>query len=207
MNLDNVIEQLEARGTQKTAAIETNPSVDARLQGALAATLEKTAANVTPPTAADDPVQGLMKMATELAGVEKEAELAMANMLGQAFADGAIAKFAAYDASVKIAMAQQAPADNDSALIKAAAEQGYADVMTLAQTKMAHNSQTGNDSALIKAAAEQGYADAMNKVAEAQYEHGFNEQVAEIHKVACGEFLKGAAETEILLNSLQAAGR
>jgi hypothetical protein len=41
----------------------------------------------------------------------------------------------------------------------------------------------------------------MQKVADAQYEQGFNEQVQEIHNLACGEFLKGAAETEILLNA------
>jgi hypothetical protein len=205
MDLAKVIEQLEAQDLQKTAAAVAPPSVEARLQGALAATLEKTAASVTPPSGSDDPVQGLMKMASELAGSEKEAELALANMLGQAFADGALAKFAAYDAHVKIAMAQEIESNQDETLVKSAAEQGYSDVMTLAAQVEQEKIAGLDDESLVKVAAEQGYNDVMEKVAEAQFEHGFNEQVGEIHTVACGEFLKGAAETEVLLNNVRAA--
>jgi hypothetical protein len=199
MDLEKVIAQLEAQDQQKTAALAPPPSVDARLQGALAATLEKTAASVTPPAAADDPVAGLMKMASELAGAEKEAELALANMLGQAFADGAIAKFASYDAQVKIAMSQQpAAAGTSEELLQKAAEYGY----NLAVQQM--QGQQGSPDAALKQAAEQGYNAAMKKVADAQFEQGFNEQVNQIHSVACGEFLKGAAETEMLINAARA---
>lgn len=195
MDLDKVIAQLEAQDLQKTASAPL--SVDARLQSVLAETLEKTAASVAPPTAAEDPVMGLMKMASELAGTEKESELAFANLLGQAFADGSIAKFAAYDAQVKIAMSQQVNEDQDEYLYKSAAEQGYADAVSIMQSNY-------QDDAVIKTAAEQGYYDATQKIAEAQYEAGYNEQVNQIHKLACGEFFKGAAETEMLLNAVRA---
>lgn len=196
MDLSNVIAQLEAQEQQKTAS--DSPSVEARLQSVLADTLEKTAASATPVPEADDPVAGLMKQASQLAGAEQETELALANMLGQAFADGAIAKFAAYDAQVKIAMAQE---EADSSLLKSAASQGYADAVSLLKQAQNENS----DEAILKQAAEQGYNDAAEKIAEAQYTEGFNAQVNEIHKIACGEFLKGAAETELLLNAARAA--
>lgn len=204
MDLSTVIAQLEAQDQTKTAAAPS-PTVEARLQGALAATLEKTAASATPPTASDDPVAGLMKMASELAGSEKEAELALANLLGQAFADGALAKFAAYDAQVKIAMAQQDETGEIEVLAKTAAEQGYNDVMSLAVAEQQEKVAGMDDESLVKVAAEKGYNDVIEKVAEAQFEQGFNEQVSQIHKVACGEFLKGAAETEMLLNQVRAA--
>lgn len=203
MDLDKVIAQLESQDRQKTASAPL--SVDARLQSVLAETLEKTAASVTPPSAADDPVAGLMKMASELAGVEKESELALANMLGQAFADGAIAKFASYDAQVKIAMAQQENAGQEEYLLKSAADQGYADAMQMVQQAQQDKLAGMDDESLVKMAAEQGYSDAMQKIAEVQYEDGYNTQVQEIHKVACQEFLRGAAETEMLLNSVRAA--
>lgn len=203
MDLSNVIAQLDAQEHQKTAAALA--SIDVRLQSVLAETLEKTAASVTPPAADNDPVPDLMKMASQLAGAEQETELALANMMGQAFADGAIAKFAAYDAQVKIAMAQQDNYSQDEYLLKSAAEQGYADAVSLAQQAYNEKLSSMNDESIVKMAAEQGYSDAMQKVAEAQYEDGFNTQVNEIHKIACGEFLKGAAETEMLLNAARAA--
>jgi hypothetical protein len=205
MDLEKVIAQLEAQDLQKTAAAAPAQSVDARLQSVLADTLEKTAASVTPPSAADDPVAGLMKMASELAGAEKETELALANMLGQAFADGAIAKFASYDAQVKIAMAQQEGAAHEEYLLKSAAEWGYADAVQAVQQAQQDKLAGMDDESLVKMAAEQGYNDAMQKIAEAQYEDGYNSQVQEIHKVACAEFLRGAAETEVLLNAVRAA--
>lgn len=203
MDLDKVIAQLESQDRQKTASAPL--SVDARLQSVLAETLEKTAASVTPPSAVEDPVAGLMKMASELAGVEKESELALANMLGQAFADGAIAKFASYDAQVKIAMAQQENDGQEEYLLKSAADQGYADAMQMVQQAQQDKLAGMDDESLVKMAAEQGYSDAMQKIAEVQYEDGYNNQVQEIHKVACQEFLRGAAETEMLLNSVRAA--
>lgn len=200
MDLQQVIAQLEAQDQTKTAAAVPLASVEARLQGALADTLEKTAASVTPPTATDDPVAGLMKMASELAGSEKEAELALANMLGQAFADGALAKFAAYDAQVKIAMSQQSSGEPTEDLLKQAAEYGY----NLAVQQMQEQQGSSND-LLMKKAAEAGYNAVVEKVAASQFEDGFNTEVANIHTVACGEFLKGAAETEMLLNAVNAA--
>jgi hypothetical protein len=191
MDLDKLIADMEAQKvTTKTASENAAPSTDTRLQEALATALEKTAAVAPAPVSADDPVMNLMKMATQLAGAEKESELAHANLCGQAFVDGMLAKAAMYDAQVKTAMAQQtlppvAYYSENATTLKTAAEQGYND-------------------ALLKVAAEQGYADAQQKIAEAQFEDGFNTQVKEIHDLACGEFMKGAAETEVLLNAIRA---
>ncbi len=168
MELDAIISAMEANeGQTKTAAAPQYPSID---QSVLNAALEK-AAGTPVPVAEVDAVQTLLKTANELAGTEKQAEVSHAAICGQAFADGAIAKFASYDAQVKqaeLAAPAQMPkeaADFDGQL-EAAAEYGY---------KLAHE-----------------------KMAE-DYNEGHNEALQQVHDVAATEFIKGASEVDVMV--------
>lgn len=145
MDLDAIISAMEANEghTKSAAAAPTTPSID---QSILNAALEKAAGAPSAPVAETDAVQALLKTANELAGTEKEAEISHAAICGQAFADGAIAKFASYDAQV--AQAGVAPmakhAENHDAELQAAAEYGY----KLAHDKMAEDYNAGHNEAL-----------------------------------------------------------
>jgi hypothetical protein len=170
MELDAVIKAMEAneQGQTKSAAA-TDSSV-------VASAIEKAASAPPAPTADADAVHALLKTANELAGTEKEAEISHAALCGQAFADGAIAKFAAYDAQV-----QQAELQNNAYVMpKVAADQEEQ----------------------MYAAAEYGYKLAHDKMA-ADYQEGHNEALRQVHDLAAAEFVKGAAEVTVLVDLLK----
>ncbi len=265
MDLDQVLEEMQANETQ-TKVASAPAAIPAERSDALLHALEKTAqAPVQPVGAGGDVVDDLVKMASELAGTEKEAEVAHASLLGQAFADAAISKFASYEAQAtqELAYAEQqkiaaAPYydDGDYAtdeelekvavlgygdayalaeaemekeaasyedeedyeeLQKIAAEVGYADAANLVQAEMEKEAgyddeaaeidyfvKTASDDDVIKVASEAGYSDTIEKIAE-DYQEGHDEALQEVHDVAMGEFLKGAAETESIINAIQSA--
>jgi hypothetical protein len=194
MDLESVLRDMELQGQDKTAS-EQVPSVDAKLQTALVEAVQKTAATVAPEpkVAASSPVDDLMKIASTLAGTEKESELAHAALLGSMFGEAAIAKFAAYDAQVKIAMAKEANATPSEALLKEAVAYGY----NLA--KQEKTAGASNDE-LFKLAAQKGYEDTCEKIAREQYAAGHDQGLQDIHTGAMVEFIKGAAEVEMLVN-------
>ena len=198
MDLESILNQMETQGQDKTAG-ELPQNVDAKLQSALVDAVQKTAATVAPApkVAAASPVDDLMKIAETLAGTEKEAELAHAALLGNMFGEAAIAKFAAYDAQVKIAMSKEA-ATPDEALLKEAVAYGY----NLAQQEKT----AASDDDLLKLAAQKGYEDTQEKIAREQYAAGHDQGLQDIHTAAMTEFMKGAAEVEMLVN-LAAQGR
>ena len=182
MELDKVISQMEANeGQQKTAA-ET-PAADPVEYTELSAALEKAAGAPEPEGEEADAVAILMKQANELAGTEKEADIAHAALCGQAFADGAIAKFAAYDAQTRqMSTPEPAPANPMSKV--AAATEGMP------------------DEEVVKVAANAGYQVTLEKLA-ADYNAGHDAALQDVHDQASAEFLKGAAEAEILVNVAQ----
>ena len=176
MELKDIINQMEdgTAGQEKSASA---PAAPANQQQSLDAALEKAAG--APPVQAEpvDAVAALMKTANELAGTEKEAEISHAAICGQAFADGAIAKFAAYDAQV-----QQAGVSKEA------------------------SAEPQVDDELIKAAAEQGYKEAQEKLA-GEYQAGHNEALQQVHDMAASEFIKGAAEVEVMVQMAEQAQR
>jgi hypothetical protein len=204
MDLNSVLKAMED-GQTKTAA-ENTPVATAEA-GALASALEK-AAQAIPSRDGGNPVDALMNMAENLAGAEKEAEVAFAAVCGQAFADAAISKFAAYDAQAQIVRAQ-APRQGKEAgmsneeLAKIAAEGGYNAAMRVATQGSQEKMAAAEENELVKLAATKGYEDTMEKAA-ADYQAGQQEALNEVHAVAYGEFLKGAAEAEVTLNGLRA---
>ncbi len=177
MNLDAVIKAMEANeGHTKSAAVQPQPSAE---RATLSSALEKAAGAPVAPVAALDAVEVLMKTANELAGTEKEAEISHAAICGQAFADGAIAKFAAYDVQAK---------QVELETVKSA---GYA--APVAEAK-------------LQEAAAQGYNFAMEKMAE-DYNAGHNEALQQVHDTAAVEFIKGASEVEVMVHLINQAAQ
>ncbi len=176
MDLQSVIQAMETGDGQTKTAAEAPSAESTNLDAAL----EKAAAPVAPasPVAEVDAVEALMKSASELAGTEKESEIAHAALCGQAFADGAISKLAAYDAQVQQAALQE---PKIAAMAAPIAPAPAAEV----------------DDELIKAAAEAGYQETLQKVAE-EYKSGHDTALQEVHNKAATEFLKGAGEVEAL---------
>lgn len=216
MNLDQVLEQMKASEPQtKTASVAAQP---VSTENVLLNVLTKTAAPVSPKTASEgDAVNDLMKMASELAGTEREVEVAHAAVCGSAFADAAISKFAAYDAQVQLAVAQaglaktasvSAPANpNVEEMLMKAAEIGYFEAYAEMNEKTAEPQLTKEAAdQLYKEAAELGYQETQVKLA-AEYQAGQNDALRNVHAVAMGEFLKGAAEAEIMINRARAQVR
>jgi hypothetical protein len=198
MDLDSILKRMEQTDEQqKVASAQTSVRSPEAEASALAGALEKAAGAPPKQSTGDNAVADLLKMAEKLAGTEQESELVHAAMLGQAFADAAINKFAAYDAQVKIAMAQDDRA-TDAELQKTAAQEGYNAAQNLiaqagTQTKLAEDDQ------LIKEAAELGYKYAQEKVAE-EYKLGYDNAMLDVRNTAANEFIKGAQETAIMIN-------
>lgn len=201
MDLQNLIEQFNTNtGSTKTAsAPEPKPSTDA-LKSALGEVLggaqEKTAA------ASGNPVDDLMKMAAELSGIDKEAEVSMARTLGEAFADSAHRRWNELNTKVGEALEQSSLAN----AIKLAAQQGYtAANYAMGEQKTASLSQEDVLTEIVKMA-EAGDADAqgyLQKLAAEEYTAGQEAALQDVHKIAAQEFLKGAAEVQVLVHLAQ----
>jgi len=201
MEFGKLIESIQANDTEKTAAA---PAEETDAGKALEAALEKVAASAPQeaPNAAD-PVDDLMKIAADLAGTEKEAELQHAALLGHAFADAAIGTWAAYDAELSKAASEQGAEVNEQ--VKQAALQGYQDTVAalnrgVPQEKVAGESEEIEH--LVKQAEAQGYSredvyNALNelstKTASEQFVMGQQAAVDEVYAAAYNEFMKGAA--------------
>lgn len=210
MNLDEVIRSMETTsGVEKTAAQQT-PNPEAQLTAAL----EKAASAPTASLRNEGNVVGeLLKMANQLAGTEKDAELAHMALCGQAFADSAITRFAEFDMlaqqHVKTAATPVVSQPDEDALVKHAAELGYNETMrkaALTQQPQNPEMEKLSEEDIVKIAAETGYQETLEKAA-ADYQAGQDQALQEVHDLAAQEFLKGAAETEIFLNKLRANGQ
>jgi hypothetical protein len=175
MNISDILNAMDRDSSNEKTAQVTNENA----KGALISALEKIQTSETVKTAAPntaDPIEALFKVANELAGAEKEAEAAQAYICGAAFADGAIAKFAAYDAIVKEEAANQA-------------------IALMQQEKTASDTQE-----LEKVAMEQGYADAIALMQqEKTASEGYNQALLEVKDTAMREFIKGAAVAEHMI--------
>lgn len=206
--LGDIIKRMES-GQTKTAGAQTNapaqekPTVATELDAAL----NKVAASETPTQQpSGSPEEALFGMATKLASAEQEASLAEARMLGAAIAEGFTTKMAEYEAQAKVAQANvapPAPAATDDG-IKQAAEQGFATAADSEVEKLASALAQMPEDELRQKAAEAGYQNVMQKVAE-NYQAGHDAALQQVANTAYGEFLKGAAETEVMLKRAAAA--
>lgn len=229
MEFDKLLQTLEGADTEKTASAPEATGPNKALQEALKKTLDKTASDATPNPPASNPIDDLEKLAEEIAGTEKEAELIHAASMGRAFADAALEQFSATEgklaqmqdmaAPLKPVEPSQQEVDN---AVKLAADIGYSDAQNVVmesafQEKIASGSpeevdelikvahEEGRDDLLVKAAADKGYIETQEKIAGAQYEQGAQEALADVHKLASDEFVKGAQEANVLIQKAHAA--
>lgn len=231
MTYEELIKSFTEPEMAKTAAAP-EPTSENELRKSLDAVVEKTAAPTAP--AGDVDALGLLeKMAAELAGTEKNAELEHAAMLGRALADGAINQWESYRLGLKKAASDVAVQE----AIKTAAMNGYSDAVAVLQQnaqpapKVAEATEQ-DVGELLKQAAAAGDPEAAMKLAEynagvqaaiqdlqeyprtgvlktaaqMEYEAGQYAALEELHKQASVEFLRGAAETEILVNAMAQNG-
>lgn len=203
MNLDEIIKMADQQGPEtltKTASAAPIPRVSTN-------------------PASIDPVAGLLKMAQELVASEKTAEAEHLSLLGAAFADAAINRFAAYDNLTKQAQAQEAvPASVGNQ------NQAMQYVQQMQQVQYEQEKQAAYEDAMLKEAAineamefgaayeaemnkeaavqeAQAYANDMQK--QAEFDAGVNDAVAIISQAAANEFYKGAATAQIMIEHLR----
>jgi hypothetical protein len=200
MEFGKLIESLQAGETEKTAAA---PVEETDAGKALEAALEKVAATAPQQSPeSKDPLADLMKMASDLAGTEKEGEVKHAAILGHTFAEAAIGTWAAYDAELSKQASESATEVNEQ--VKEAAIKGYQDTVAALNTEQPSEkvADTQEIETLVKQAEAQGYSredvyTALNelstKTAEDQFTMGQQTAVDEVYTAVYNEFLKGAA--------------
>ena len=144
----------------KVASDNSTDALSTAIDRALNSGLEKTASGVSSPSG------DLLKMASRIADAESDSLAKEANLYGAAVADGFMSRMGAYE--------KTASAQDDSALVKQAFDQGYADTMSALSSSNATGELTK------QAAFEEGYqdvikeADQLTKVAAGFEEYGYN---------------------------------
>ena len=199
MELAKLIEKLEVGKTSEKTASE-NPSTETNLKTALTDSLKAVAPATEKIASADtDAMESLKKIASELAGTDKQAELAQVNALASAFADTVLTKFAAYEAKlpgIAGGTSEQIPELVDA--LKTAAAQGYTDTTQALQG--------GDPLAELEKAAAAGNPQAvaqLEKFAAEQFDAGQDQALADVQTRAANEFVKGAQEISVLIQHLE----
>ncbi len=184
MELSQLLSRLE-NDPEKTASAEEAPEdTQNALKSALNDALDTATAETEKVASAENgkPENALFEKAAQLAEAEKSAELEHAKLLGLAFADAAITKWAAFDAQLKEgALQMQAQEQVPGGEAKVAAEQGYSDTLNALQG-LAQNTQQAE------------------KIAADEYTAGQEAALTQVQEAAATEFIKGAAETRVLLD-------
>ena len=224
-NLETTLGRLDGQGTPKTAAEVPVPATGGS-KGALEAAVIKTAQAVAPvaaPAQEADPARELMKIAEGLVGAEKQAEQEEMRMLGGAFADGAITKFAMFetemrqqalsDAEKTAGAPQQLQGIHPDLLVKIAAEIGYQDTqgrIVLAAEEEKKDKEEKDDKKkdlppFMKkkedSSKEEDKKKPCDSEKEAKFDDGWNEAMGQVKSAAELEFYKGAAVAEAVVNS------
>lgn len=182
--------------SEAPASTGTPTSADSQLSVALRAAVTSGETVKVASAPATTPVMDVMKVAAELADADQALAVKEAQLLGAAFADSAVARFADWQ---KAAGAVQ----GEPMLSKVAQLAPSQSVQSIAaQADVAFAKFAEENPVTARQAIALGYAPTaggLDKMAEDSYVQGYNDQVTEIHKVAADEFLKGAAMTSVLL--------
>jgi hypothetical protein len=208
MNFDNLLSEIQG-GQEKVASAATTPTADNAAGRALQGVLEKTAAPAVAPVTNTNPVDALLKVATDLAENEKQAELLHASACGHNFANAATETWAAADAMVKsaqLAEAQQSMAYAAAPLQQVAAAPFQKVAAEVPNELLKEAVAQGYQDTAIKLAAEQGYADTHEKIAAEDYAGGQQVALKNVQAAAAAEFFKGAQVAEILIQQAQSVG-
>lgn len=218
---DSETEKVANDDTSKTPTPTQNKSAE-ELSGALANALQTEGEQSKQASGGNEnPVDDLLKMASEMAGMDKEAEDATARNLGIAFADSAHRRWNELNEkvgnvldplaeAVKIAAVQGYEDTDEEMLKQAALEQGYVDANAVLNEHQKTASASGDMSdeqvleQLVKhaEAGDQEAQQYLHKIA-AEYEAGSEAALQTAHNVASEEFLKGAAEVQVLAQTVQ----
>lgn len=196
MKLSQVLSSIKSSDTVKTAASTSDATTEKtaaastgdKLKAALHEATSSPSATVKQATASPSPIEGLTKVASQIASAEHESIVKEANLYGAAVADGFMARMAMYDtAAEKVAATQpvstKTAATSDGDFEKFAAE----------------------NPDLVKEAAEVGYRSTMQqmeKLAEVAHAKGHDEAVLTIYKTAHASVIQGFEDTVNVLKSL-----
>lgn len=195
MKLQTLLTSLRAAQTDKTAGetgataaapAATETKLAAALRDAATAPVKTAAAVEAAPSA----VEAVTKIAAELAQAEQGAAIKEAALLGAAFADATVARFAEW---------QKAAGELPAAVTGVA---GMKVASVAPQADEVFSKYAEENPVLARQAVALGYsptAAGLEKMAEDSYVQGYNDQVTEIHKTAADEFLKAAAMTNALI--------
>lgn len=184
MRLDKILENIKAAdsavsSSDKVASDKSGVAASTRDQ--LLAALNSATADTKTASVHNNPVDDLMKIASDVAATEQEMAIKEAQLLGRAFADAVVSRVGEWQS----AAVKTASANAESGFDKFASE----------------------NVELVKQAAELGYRQTkehLEKVAAAEYDRGYNDTMAEVQKLAAVEFAKAANVTGQILDAIAA---
>lgn len=204
MKLTQALQSIKGPAGEKTASVA--PSQDGSAEkSATAATSEKLKQALKEATApvqekqasapaAESPIAGLSKIASDIASAEHEALVKEAQLYGASVFDGFIARAQQWEAAgVKVAGMLQ------SALVPASAPAAEKTASDSFEKFAAENP------SIVKEAAELGYQTTlsqMDKLAQAAQQKGYDDAVVAIYKTANDAFVRGFADGAQLLEAL-----
>lgn len=178
MKIDRILSGLrQTQDTTKEASVASAPKAPTHdsSRDALVGALNDALATDKVASEAASPVADVMKVAEELAGVEQDARIKEAQVMGAAFADAFVARLGVWQAkAAELNQAEPAKLAADSEMLAQAQHLGYA------QTK-----------------------EALEEQAKVAYAQGYNDTVGAIHQAASNEFLKGAAVMSYVLDAVR----
>ena len=198
MKLSQVLTSIKGSGdTVKTASDNTAASSDKTAANTgeklKAALREVTAAAPTQEkqAATGSPIDGLTKIASQVASAEHESLVKEAQLYGAAVMDGFMARGAQYDAAAQKIAAEQPVQERTAA----------APVVDASFEKFA-----AENPELVKEAAEVGFQTTMiqiEKLAQASYAKGHDEATLGIYKLGHASFVQGFEDTANLIKALR----
>jgi len=192
----------------KTASVAQTaaPTTDAlrtALRSSLAVGQEKTAA-FTQAT----PTGDLLKMAEDLTNAEEAAMMKQASIYGAAMCDGFMARYGQYEnAAMDVAPTYKtASAQQPSYQQPAYQQDSELDAIKTAAADPSFQKFASENPDLVKEAFDLGYQQEMGnlvKTAEEDFQHGYNDTIQEVHKIASEVYKQGAYTINHVIRALQ----
>lgn len=217
MEIGKIMQRLnESRAAEqggiKTASTPTPTSPDAlrsALRDTLAAAPQTTKVAAVAPT---NPTGDLLKLAEDLTSAEEEALLKQASLYGAAMCDGFMARYAQYEtAAEQVAPAVKTAAAQATGPMTAPAnfpaDAGLETIKMAAANDPAFQKFAASNPDLVKEAVDLGYRqtwDALVKQANDDFQRGYEDTLAETHKMASECYKAGAITINNVLRSMAA---
>lgn len=145
--IDSLLKKIEgpaAAPAEKTASAKT-PSLDEQLDSALAQLSPEKTASAKEAAAQASPVKALMKVASEVAEADNDANMKLAYRMGQAFVDGQVERMRQYEKAAEELGTETKTAEQVEAEKAAAYEQGFNETVDLIYKAAAAHFVIGHD--------------------------------------------------------------